>query len=96
MSTPTTKADDGGPAFPIDLGESCGIDPRSTTGMSLRDFFAANLQFPDNMDFAIAEALVGPKPDGTLEMVEWEVRAMAKFRYIMADAMLAARKAVAQ
>lgn len=72
-------------------------------GMSLRDFFAAKAALEEMTTFQ-AKGVMGEKPpqwppytDTTdfaacLECVKWWAEAEARFRYIVADAMLRARE----
>lgn len=106
---------DGGPAFPVLYGQTNGAD-----GMSLRDYFAANVQADDRLAKCIramddsALELFALHP--TVEREEWlteveltnwaalpsavakvtrrlelEARAVARVRFMQADAMLAER-----
>lgn len=89
MEQRMNKIDDGGPAFPRPYGK--GLDPEglpgdeisnsASPGMSLRDWFA------------------GQAISGTLSNNEWnpdvinDPKRLARWSYVYADAMLAARKA---
>lgn len=87
MSQDTKQIDDGGPAFPGQV--PTGYDPRSgnfVEGMSLRDWFAG-------------KALEGELASQSSEVGEWPNKAalsLASRCYAIADAMLAARKAVSE
>ena len=70
--------DDGGPAFPFDP-EACGS---TTRGMSLRDYFAGQ---------ALAGILAG-RQSRLEDWVDGAVRNMSVSAYLIADAMLAAKK----
>jgi hypothetical protein len=82
---PTTR-DDGGPAFPVEVGtrpvgqnwHQTGNDTAQHYGLSLRDFFAAK---------AMAAMCSGTWPDSD------ERREIVKRAYAMADEMLIARNA---
>jgi hypothetical protein len=88
-----SKVDDGGPAFPVP-GDA---NMNEQVGMSLRDWFAANASLTDHfglesMGTAMAEHLNGSDcPEGDADRFAWWAAAYARFRYIMADAMLKAR-----
>lgn len=101
-----TKINDGGPAFPgrvsanRDTGElhphQFGNDDFCVTGMTLRDFFAAEVAVQDaDITVPYGEAVVGREMpdyarDPVANAVFWaDVR--ARLRYIEADAMLRAR-----
>ena len=104
MSNETVRIDDGGPAFPQDDAAVNRIN--GTGGMSLRDYFAANMQLdPDEPSPYQAKCLMEEAPpqwppyDTTTDYeqcrkcLDWWATAQAKLRYLKADAMLAARKA---
>ena len=97
---------DGGPAFPVPqhqpllnggwLSEYVGY-PRS--GMTLRDYFAANVDVPDDIGW-VATALMGECPpkwssdfdvEQCLVCAKWWAMCRAKYRLMEADAMLAER-----
>lgn len=94
----------GGPAFPFqfDFGNEGQV---SCVGMTLRDWFAGSEKAPDEISVDYAEALTGRAhphksttlgridPKATIETIQFWADAQARYRYIMADAMLAARKA---
>lgn len=77
--------DKGGPAFPSAY----------TDGMTLRDYFAVHGDgISDDFSLEIGAVFAGyPLPEGgsLLEQLEWCARADASFRYMRADAMIAAR-----
>jgi len=86
MSKPT-----GGPAFPVP-----GLqDDESFNGMTLRDYFAAQVDVSDEVGVRYAEAIVGrAMPDfasAPLDNIAFWADYRAISRYIEADAMLAAR-----
>ncbi len=81
-----SKIDDGGAAFPDPCGAHNGaFPPDCAKGMSLRDYFAA----------AALQAIVNNfQPQEVAEIASGVIRldATPKAAYIIADAMLAARK----
>ncbi|MBZ3665541.1 hypothetical protein [Pseudomonas monteilii] len=86
MSKPT-----GGPAFPVP-----GLqDDESFNGMTLRDYFAAQVDVSDEVGVRYAEEIVGrAMPDfasAPLDNIAFWADYRAISRYIEADAMLAAR-----
>lgn len=91
----TKRALDGGCAFPIERhlpdGNECHY------GMTLRDWFAGQHRVPEELSVSYAEALTGRKcptgsdPEVILEGIRFWMEADAAYRYIFADAMLAAR-----
>lgn len=91
--------EDGGPAFPApELGAANFNDRSAYPGMSLRDFFAANVHpDQDDMDWAdtIKAAIVGRyAPDYSIDPVgwaQWIADWRAAWKYMQADAMLTAR-----
>lgn len=68
---------DGGPAFPLSVMHN-GVPVRSTTGMSLRDWFAG-------------QALAGILTNDSLMTACENVPGVAREAFTMADAMLEAR-----
>ena len=84
MSKPT-----GGPAFPV------SIDPRVgfPTGMTKRDVFAMNAAIDGiNLDYDQTEQLLGREISSglsVLEQLQIRAEAVAKIRFMIADAMLA-------
>lgn len=94
---------DGGPAFPRPLGhipQSYSEAEHSQEGMTLRDYFAANadpreLCDKDGLPDWAARAVMGvegPMPLRTsIERVQWWATAVAKWKYMQADAMLKVR-----
>jgi hypothetical protein len=85
------------PAFPGSYTGNNGM-PVWSDGMTLRDYFAAKA---DLSKFEVnstsdAEFLVGrPMPDRSAtgyQQVKWQADLVAAIRYMMADAMLAARE----
>lgn len=99
--TDSKKIEDGGPAFarsgffhPDGRPEH---DNRPEEGMSLRDWFAGQVDPLDvDVDRDYAAAICGrPQPEGhsdLLAIAAWWAEANAKYRYLQADAMIAARK----
>lgn len=92
-----SKPNDGGPAFPMPISNG-GYS--IIQGMSLRDYFAASVQVPDDMGWC-ADALMGePAPDWTsrgdydnnIKCAAWWATARARYRLMEADAMLAERE----
>lgn len=91
MSTPT----DGGPAFPSTVPEY--IDPHGRVqgnreaihilGMTLRDYFAAEVKLTD-FDMNLIELYLGDGPKTVQETIEF----ISGLRFRHADAMLEARK----
>lgn len=75
-----TKVDDGGPAFPGQIRRE-GWNNVADFGMSLRDYFAAAA-----LTSVYADSHYGSKS------VDEFIRDVAARSYIVADAMLAARK----
>lgn len=78
----TTQSRDGGPAFPVTNHPSELVE---STGMSLRDYFAAKAM-PSAIahELAIRGAQIAPG--------EFRYDSVAKAAYAMADAMLKARE----
>ena len=104
----------GGPAFPVDydhqIFEPKDFDEakRLMSGMSLRDYFAAKAEVPNEVPVAQAEAILGRKypaykpyfESDDAAMETYEIAKMffaldldAKLKYMAADAMLRAREA---
>ena len=93
---------DGGPAFPSlrELGDIATTDG----GMALRDYFATHCRaLGDEVSTALAAELAATqgvaKPTDSKDVMGWHrfwCAAHAAHHYMMADAMLAARKAGAQ
>ena len=87
------KIDDGGSAFPVPTD-------RAIDGMTLRDYFAANITVPEDLGWGADGLMGGPPPnwsskgdyEQSLKCVAWWAEAEAKYRYMRADAMLKARK----
>lgn len=80
--------DDGGTAFPWDYNQ-CGHG-----GMTLRDYFAGEATHDDlalPQTVADYEKLLGLNPGEYKYMIHYP-QAVAKARYVFADAMLRARK----
>ena len=102
---PTKPIDDGGPAFSCPGTADRSLGPHNE-GMSLRDYLAAHADprevYGDNqgdpIPTATAMALVGrPRPNydaDPLGNAAWWSEATARWKYMHADHMLAARKAV--
>ena len=90
--------DDGGPAFPRDHAH------HGHNGMSLRDHFATHCgTLSDEVSMVLAAELAATqgvaKPADSKDLMGWHrfwCAANAAHRYMMADAMLAARKAGTQ
>lgn len=91
---------DGGPAFPHDLfiDENGHVTAKGTDGMSLRDWFAGNVDADSIATIcnkADREKLTGltepPMSDG-ISYLRYNMAVEAAVRYIYADAMLAARE----
>ena len=97
--------DDGGPAFPFpttENGTSITAGPwAAVPGMSLRDYLAAKADpreiwgSDEALPLYVAEALLGRKfptsPLG-LEHVQFWADALAAWKYLQSDAMIAASK----
>lgn len=75
--------DNGGPAFPVGSG-----DMRDPTDMSLRDYFAAKA-----MRLSFEKAIHNWKQDG-VDDLSVDCDFIAEMAYLLADAMLDARKEV--
>lgn len=96
----TDRIEDGGAAYPR-TGEGFGNPHYDTPGMSLRDYFAASVTVPEEMSLSWAMALLGRKPpegkfgeDVAIHLkgvIEYWAEVSAAYRYLHADAMLAAR-----
>lgn len=113
--------DNGGPAFPTDSEHQNGPNSYHFEGMTLRDYFAANMKEDDRLvkciramdDSALAVFAIAPNSEreewiteiddaceyiGLAEVekiakrLEIEAKAIARVRYMQADAMLEARK----
>ena len=85
----------GGPAFPTPVHNIMN------DGMTLRDYFAAHRQAPEELTRAWGEAMVGPFPkkEGSCvdaefgpAVVQWWADVEARWSYVQADAMLEARE----
>ena len=93
----TTQPNDGGPAFPSEQGHTPdGLWNQSyCQGMSLRDWFAGTVPpLPEATSDAYAESLLGAPPPSShdrLDHARYWARADAVYRYMCADAMIAAR-----
>ncbi len=76
------KTNDGGAAFPLDLEyvDSDGLEVAANMGMSLRDYFAAKA-----MQVVLAEKDKNKYTRATIALI-------ATTSYLIADAMLEARK----
>lgn len=87
---------DGGPAFPR-TGEGFGNPKYDAPGMTLRDHFAIHAEV-DGFAFQTIEqacaAMGVPEPDefDLVAMMKFGAACQAHIRYMIADAMLAARK----
>ncbi|HET8695568.1 MAG TPA: hypothetical protein VFM33_12920 [Aquabacterium sp.] len=79
----SNEQNNGGPAFPLvePAGEMCSV----STGMSLRDYFAAKAM---QGWIASRPKIMGETLDGSHDMA----MVLSKAAYTMADAMLEARK----
>ena len=75
-----TTTDDGGPAFPVEIGDFRDYVSHPAKGMSLRDYFAAAALTGLMMD-----AKICPGDDNPLQRY-------AGWAYVAADAMLAKRE----
>lgn len=89
----TKPKHDGGPAFARPMFKRGLEYSASQTGMSLRDYFAANIdikaEFPSQQDM---EDFMGEEvPENRVEQIEYSLKTIAKLRYMLADAMLAER-----
>lgn len=91
------QINDGGPAFPTGekIDNSGHIERYMVGGMTLRDYFAANLASEVTIsDKEIAETLVGREwPSSDIEVIQFAFDLDARLRYMKADAMLRAREA---
>lgn len=113
---------DGGPAYPFQaIAQDTGYAHEPHDGMSLRDYFAANVQADDRLakciramdDSALEVFALHPGAEREehiteVELTDWlalpsevagvarrleiEARALARVRYMQADAMLAERE----
>ena len=91
------RIEDGGPAYPKVPDEI----RNGSSGMSLRDYFAASVTVPDGMSLSWAVALLGRKPPEAKfgediavhlgEAINYWADVSAAYRYLHADAMLSAR-----
>lgn len=62
-------------------------------GMTLRDWFAGTMPMPEPLPVKFATEVMGSEfPEEIHEAIKWSMRAVAKLRYIYADAMIAASK----
>jgi len=95
-----TQPNDGGPAFPWEDTKDAPGQPLPSSGMTLRDYFAGQVQVPDDMGW-VASALMGEQPphwsshgdyETSLACAKWWADARARYRLMDADAMLAARE----
>jgi hypothetical protein len=86
--------DDGGPAFPIlDIGNT------QCEGMTTREFFASKadakeIWTTEGFPRHVARGLMGcdfPNSNDEMVNIQWWTTALAKWKFIYADAMLAAR-----
>jgi hypothetical protein len=63
--------------------------------LTLRDYFAANVSVTrgELSDFARTQDAItnSPRPEDLTEAIAWDVAIEAQFRYLKADAMIAAR-----
>ena len=92
----TTTIDDGGPAFPFECVQfgANGEPAIYSKGMSLRDYFAAHaMQASCFQQFAVA-IVKAIKPDDQRVTLAIAPETTARCAYKIADAMIAARKAV--
>lgn len=83
------RINDGGPAFPRDHTSD------GHNGVPLRDYFATHIDPEAKFnDVEFAEELLGRKlPEDFAGRLQFGIDLAAKIRYMMADAMLAAREA---
>ena len=82
---------DGGPAFPYhDEGQADPLQREHFQGMSLRDYFAAKA-LGNSALFSMSGRNEGENDE---DWIEWESHCnlLAKNCYVLADAMIAARK----
>lgn len=92
------KINDGGSAFPIEARYGAGFClQEGASGMTLRDWFAGRIAPPETMSNSTAEMLAGRpmptwSPRNEIERIRFWAEAKAMYRYIHADAMLAARE----
>ena len=103
-----TKIDDGGSAFPKVQETISMIGDRAYTaradegGMTLRDWFAGQVEIPEGMEWSPAAIMGEEAPkwphkceyENAMKCVQWWALAVARYRYIHADAMFAARNEV--
>lgn len=94
----------GGPAFPRPMAETSLGGNYEQDGMDLRDYFAASIRDLDDLSVEYAEALCGRElphkrsvvglstRKETIEIMRFWAEADALYRYIKADAMIAARE----
>jgi hypothetical protein len=90
--------DDGGPAFPRPSSDICPVS--SQQGMSLRDYFATQADPGDiwvgaEIPSKVLEELMGRDPPNfmadPLANAQYWAEATAKWKYMMADAMIKER-----
>ena len=96
------KINDGGPAFPVPdvIDHDRNYYQYGGQGMTLRDYFAAEEVIVEGeMTAALAEALMSsdiPKSDGSniqiIALYRWWAEAESRYKFMRADAMLAARE----
>lgn len=83
----------GGAAFPFEGGKNNYIEP--SMGMTLRDYFAAHADgFSDQVTAELAAQTTGlevPESHDRYEFALFWTKADAIYKYMQADAMLAAR-----
>lgn len=94
-----SEINDGGPAFPFKC-QGPTTAPEVYYGMALRDYLAAHESLAEldqsdrtGLPVEIAEQLAGRKRPAKIGMdfLQWEADWRAAWKYIRADAMLAAR-----
>lgn len=93
---------DGGPAFPGESNHQSGPNTFVFEGMSLRDYFIAHAKPTDvygedegGVPGFVCEMLMRtepPKDHRSIESVKYWAEATARWKCLMADAMLAARQ----
>jgi len=89
----TDKIDDGGPAFPRTVQRWNDSLDNSVQGMSLRDWFAGQFLVGAATDNGALDVSIAADQYDIDEALREHWGACARTAYIVADAMLAARKA---
>ncbi len=85
----------GGPAFPFQANDASNVKMQ-TNGMTLRDYFAihadvSKFEFGRLEDAARLLGMSVPDQIDMAALMEFGLKAQAKLRYMVADAMIAAR-----